>query len=52
MTDAERILMIRELVANMNKKATRPNGLEVQDYTYFLEDVETALADVIVVDLS
>lgn len=52
MTDAERILMIRELVANLNTKRNTTEGIDNDDLNYFVEDVEVALADVIVVDLS
>lgn len=47
MLDTERVQMIKELLVNF-----RNGPQEVQHYEYFVEDVETALADVIIVDLS
>lgn len=45
--EQEKLQMIKELVQNF-----RNGPQESQHYEYFVEDIETALADVILLDLT
>lgn len=45
----EKLILIREILDNFNaRKENDPAGLEIDDYVYFVEDIETAMADVLV----
>lgn len=51
MNDSERLEMIRKAVERFNQKQSRTCGAMIEDYVYFIEDVEEALADSIEVVL-
>lgn len=45
LSDKDRVVMIREALDQFNTKREPLYGPEIDDYVYFVEAVETALAD-------